>query len=69
MQGSQSAEYSEILNLRRAPLSIEKYSRMFEAKILTENDRVELINGEIITMSPINSPHAGVVNKISFFPD
>jgi Uma2 family endonuclease len=39
-----------------------EYERMTEAGVLTENDRVELIGGEVLTVTPQKSPHAtGVV--------
>ena len=38
---------------------------MAEAGILTREDRVELIDGEIIDMNPIGSPHAALVKRLN----
>ena len=51
--------------IERRTFTVDEYHQMAETGILTEDDRVELINGEIITMSPINSPHASVVDRIN----
>ncbi|MGD1700338.1 hypothetical protein [Dapis sp. BLCC M229] len=38
---------------------------MLETGVLTENERVELIRGEIVKMSPIGLHHAACVDRIN----
>jgi Uma2 family endonuclease len=41
--------------------TVEEYLRMGESGIILPDERVELIEGEIIQMTPIGPPHAGTV--------
>lgn len=43
--------------------TVAEYHRMGEAGILAEDDRVELIEGEIVEMTPIGSRHAACVRS------
>jgi Uma2 family endonuclease len=45
-------------------LTVDDYHKMGQAGILREDDRVELIEGELIDMSPIGSDHAGMVMQL-----
>ncbi|HXN10869.1 MAG TPA: Uma2 family endonuclease [Steroidobacteraceae bacterium] len=42
----------------RMRFSIDRYHKMVAAGVLTESDRVELIEGEILEMAPIGTPHS-----------
>jgi Uma2 family endonuclease len=42
-----------------------EYHAMAEAGILSEDERVELIAGEIVRMAPIGSRHAGCVKRLN----
>jgi Uma2 family endonuclease len=46
-------------------ISVDAFHRMGEAGILGRADRVELIDGEIIDMSPIGALHAAIVDLVS----
>ncbi len=50
---------------RRYRFSVDEYDRMAQVGLLTECDRVELLDGDIVEMSPIGDRHASVVGRIS----
>jgi hypothetical protein len=49
----------------RGPVTVARYERMIAEGILTKDDRVELINGVIVDMSPIGSPHGACVDRLN----
>jgi Uma2 family endonuclease len=51
--------------LTRRLFTVDEYHRMAEAGILGEDDRVELLDGEIVEMTPIGSRHAGCVKRLA----
>ncbi|MBD1863795.1 MULTISPECIES: Uma2 family endonuclease [Trichocoleus] len=53
------------VQLLRRQFTVAQYHQMVEAGILTEDDRVELLEGEIIEMSPIGRRHAACVDRLN----
>jgi Uma2 family endonuclease len=51
--------------LEQRLLTVDEFHAMGEAGILDEDDRVELIDGRIITMTPIGGPHMECVNRLA----
>jgi Uma2 family endonuclease len=45
--------------------TVADYHKMGEVGLLTEDARVELIEGEIVEMAPIGSPHGGKVKRLN----
>ena len=52
---------------RRHRLTVSDFHRMGEAGIFAAGDRVELIDGEVIDMSPIGALHAAIVARLTAF--
>ena len=44
--------------------TVEEFHRMRQAGVLSEDDRVELIDGEVVTMTPIGPRHASCVRRL-----
>jgi len=53
------------VQLRRHRFSVESYDEMIAKGILTSDDRVELLAGEIIERSRIGPPHAACVRRLT----
>lgn len=52
------------LPVSRRRFTVDEYERMADAGILAEDDRVELVGGEIVEMAPIGPAHAGCVKRL-----
>jgi Uma2 family endonuclease len=53
------------VELKRHRFTLDEYRRMVGAGILTKDDRVELIEGEIVEMAPIGPEHGSVVTRLA----
>ncbi len=51
--------------LEKRHFNVDEYYRMARAGVLKPDDRLELIEGEIIKMAPIGSPHAACVSRLN----
>ncbi|MFN3975278.1 MAG: Uma2 family endonuclease [Dehalococcoidia bacterium] len=51
------------VQVKRRLFTVEEYHRLAQAGILGEDDRVELLEGEIVEMAPIGSRHAACVKR------
>ena len=53
------------VQVQRWRFTVEDYHRMGEVGIFSEDDRVELLAGEIVEMPPIGPLHAGTVDRLT----
>ena len=56
---------TEPMEVRRWRFTVHDYHRMGEAEILHEDDRVELIEGELVEMPAIGTRHFACVNRLN----
>ena len=52
-RGVAVAERERVANVPRHRFTVDEFARMGEAGIFTGDDRVELIDGEILEMTPV----------------
>jgi Uma2 family endonuclease len=50
----------------RHAFTVNEWHRMGDAGLFGDNARMELLDGEVIEMSPIGSPHASCVARLNF---
>ena len=53
------------VQLLRRRFTVDEYHRMGQAGILGEDDRLELLEGEIVEMAPIGSRHQATVDRLT----
>lgn len=56
-----------IAELRPRKITVDEYHRMAETGILRDDERVELLDGVIVEMSPIGPPHDGLHMQIDYY--
>jgi Uma2 family endonuclease len=54
-----------VVQVLRWQFTVADFARMVEAGILAEDDRVELMDGEVRAMSPIGPRHVAIVNRLN----
>lgn len=63
--GLASSKTSLVKKPQRRRLTVDDFAKMCEVGILSVDDRVELIDGELVEMPPMGPPHAGIVNGLA----
>ena len=53
---------TDAVTLKKRKFDVEEYHRLGEVGILNEDERVELIEGELVEMAPIGGEHATIVS-------
>ena len=53
------------VEILRWQFTVADFARMVDTGILAEDDRVELIDGEVRAMSPIGPRHAAIINRLN----
>jgi Uma2 family endonuclease len=47
------------------PISVDEFDKMAELGIIGPDERVELVDGRIVPLEPMNPPHASIVARIA----
>src|SRR3972149_11671243 len=50
---------------RQRRITVDEYHRMIEARILAEDEHVQLVSGTLVAMTPQGRPHARVIQRLT----
>lgn len=53
------------IQLQRRLITVDEYDQMVRSGVFPEDDRLELIEGELLAMSPIGSRHAAQITRLT----
>lgn len=63
--GDELQKHMALINAEARRFTVDEYARMGEAGIFRPDERVELIEGEIVPMGPHNLPHADRITVLT----
>ena len=66
VQQTVEREVVDLSGIERRRFTISEYELLIKIGLLAEDERVELIEGELVEMSPINLSHVLVVNRLTY---
>jgi Uma2 family endonuclease len=55
------------VDVARRLFTTKEFEQMIRAGVFLEDERIELIDGEIVQMAPINFPHAICISRLTLF--
>lgn len=67
IQQIQPVEQAEYIEPKRRLFTLEEYDHMIAAGVFDEDERLELIRGEILKMPPIGPGHETIVARLTTF--
>src|SRR5438128_597630 len=53
------------IEVERRVFTVDEYDRLVETGFFRPDERLELVDGEIVTMSPIGTRHASCVGRLN----
>jgi len=56
-----------VIAFPRRRFTVQQYERMVEAGVIRPDERVELLDGEVVEMPPIGPPHASRVDRCTIY--
>lgn len=63
LEAQQTQTTVKSLGIKKRPISVREYDRMIEIGLFDEDERIELLNGEIVEIMPKGTKHTSATSK------